>query len=351
MTTQFNKNQQLDNIFNGILEGMKEVKAKGLKLTLLSPSPAKNARTGTELKGVSQLYASILMQSKNYKENLWVTYNQAAELVGYSKKDGKLIWEGDSKAPKFLAGEKGVRFIFSRPPLFKSEERGRFFSYEKLSGKEQIKADKGELETLWKQGSAVYFNIEQIRAEIIKPIKGRTEKPFVINDKNKDFKLINPKIEDFISKAMKNMEINKLPYSSSEGAYYVPSKHGIHMPKINQFEDSQTYYSTFFHELGHATGHSSLLSRESLQGHGDERVYAYEEFVAEFTASILSQQFGLDTTVSHAEYLNIYIKAIEDEPRKILIDAFNEAKAAVKLMTDFVEKPVSTRIERQLLVS
>jgi antirestriction protein ArdC len=94
-----------------------------------------------------------------------------------------------------------------------------------------------------------------------------------------------------------------------------------------------------------------LLSRESLQGHGDERVYAYEEFVAEFTASILSQQFGLDTTVSHAEYLNIYIKAIEDEPRKILIDAFNEAKAAVKLMTDFVEKPVSTRIERQLLVS
>jgi antirestriction protein ArdC len=55
------------------------------------------------------------------------------------------------------------------------------------------------------------------------------------------------------------------------------------------FLSSEEYYSTLFHELGHATGHVSRLNRESLTkiaGFGTHE-YSKEELVAEMTAAFL----------------------------------------------------------------
>ncbi len=94
----------------------------------------------------------------------------------------------------------------------------------------------------------------------------------------------------------------------------------IHMPNIGYFTNEEAYYSTLFHELGHATGHHSRLARKSLlenrgmDATGDiaRKIYAEEELVAEMTASFLNARAGImeGETENSAAYLQSWINAL-----------------------------------------
>ena len=66
------------------------------------------------------------------------------------------------------------------------------------------------------------------------------------------------------------------------------------MPKPERFEARNGYYATVFHELTHATGHSSRLDRKldtkrAAFGSGD---YSREELVAEMGSAFLCGEAG-----------------------------------------------------------
>lgn len=94
----------------------------------------------------------------------------------------------------------------------------------------------------------------------------------------------------------------------------------VHMPNTGYFTSEEAYYSTLFHELGHATGHQSRLTRKSLLdnkgmdavGDSARKVYAEEELVAEMTASFLSARAGIveDEIENSAAYLQSWINAL-----------------------------------------
>ena len=70
------------------------------------------------------------------------------------------------------------------------------------------------------------------------------------------------------------------------------------MPARTAFDHIENYYSTFFHELAHSTGHPSRVGRdgiEQLNTFGSES-YSREELIAELSASMLAGITGISPT-------------------------------------------------------
>lgn len=116
------------------------------------------------------------------------------------------------------------------------------------------------------------------------------------------------------------------------GACYSPSEDKVRMPKPERFESGNGYYATLFHELTHATGHSSRLDRKldtkhAAFGSGD---YSKEELVAEMGAAFLNGQAGiLDSQVEQsASYIDGWLKTLRSDCRVVVMAAAQAQKAA-----------------------
>ena len=125
---------------------------------------------------------------------------------------------------------------------------------------------------------------------------------------------------------------NKPAFEQSDKAWYAPCRDVVGMPSIGLFRSSEEYYSTFFHELTHSTGHKSRLHRdgfESLQSFGSES-YSKEELVAEMGAAMLCGVAGIEnrTLENSAAYLKTWIERLKSDSRLIVIAASAAQKAA-----------------------
>ena len=114
-------------------------------------------------------------------------------------------------------------------------------------------------------------------------------------------------------------------------AYYRPSTDTVHMPDRSSFLGSTEYYSTLFHELGHSTGHSKRLDRDTLGGvHGfGDHSYSKEELVAEFTAAFLCGEAGIaaSTVENSAAYIGHWLTKLRND-KKMAIQAAGHAQRA-----------------------
>jgi antirestriction protein ArdC len=154
-------------------------------------------------------------------------------------------------------------------------------------------------------------------------------------------------------------EMPKRPYiqqSKQRKAYYSPGGDFVHMPYIGVFDKEQQYYSTFFHELVHSTGHESRLGRDFGGRFGDKK-YAFEELIAELGASYLCAESGIlyFTLKSNAAYLKSWSKKLREEMKadnKFFLKAAAKAQQASDFIlgdrsrgkkTEVVEAPKSMR--------
>lgn len=134
-------------------------------------------------------------------------------------------------------------------------------------------------------------------------------------------------------------DMPKRPYiqqSKQRRAYYSPGGDFVHMPYIGVFDKEQQYYSTFFHELVHSTGHESRLGREFGGRFGDKK-YAFEELIAELGASYLCAESGIlyFTLKSNAAYLKSWSKKLTEEI-KADNKFFLKAAAKAQQASDFI---------------
>ena len=119
---------------------------------------------------------------------------------------------------------------------------------------------------------------------------------------------------------------------TTEIACYSPSFDLVRVPELFRYEKAEEYYSTFFHELAHATGHESRLNREGVTGQhffGDA-VYSREELVAEMTAAFLCGYTGIEnaTIQNSAAYLHSWIRTLRGDRKLAIIAAAQAQKAA-----------------------
>jgi antirestriction protein ArdC len=113
-------------------------------------------------------------------------------------------------------------------------------------------------------------------------------------------------------------------------ACYVPSTDAVHMPRIDFFRDSESFYATLGHECCHWTRHPSRLDRDFGRKRFGDEGYAMEELVAELGSAFLSADLELTPEVreDHAAYIASWIKVLRDDKRAIFTAASHAQRAA-----------------------
>lgn len=120
---------------------------------------------------------------------------------------------------------------------------------------------------------------------------------------------------------------------SPDRAFYRAADDLVCVPHSSQFDSMDEYFSTFYHELVHSTGHASRLNRLGFMdsaafASGD---YSFEELVAEFGAAMLCAVSGVDNdavTVNQGAYLRGWLDALSGDT-SLAVRAASAAQKAV----------------------
>lgn len=233
----------------------------------------KNAVTKKPYRGAN----IFILWAQNYESEYWCTYKQAQELGGNVKKGEKstsvIFW-------KFVEVEKDGK-----------KERVPFLRYFSVFNYEQCK------------------DMPEIKIKHLKP-----HDPI-----------------DVAEKIILSMPDKPEIKFGKDHACYWPTLDRVDMPSIGQFTKPDHYYSTYFHELGHSTGHPKRLDRKQAFGHGfGSKSYSKEELVAEMTASFLCAVSGIEqkTIENSAAYLNGWISVLRENPKYLVQSASQAQRAA-----------------------
>ena len=243
--------------------------------------PPANLISGKEYRGIN----IFLLAFQGYGSRYWLTYRQALALGGNVKK-----------------GQRGTSVVFWKIGEYRKENN-----------------ETGETEDRKSLLLRYYtvFNVEQctgIEAPA-KPVESTTFHPI-----------------EHCEQVVANMP-NPPALSHNEGrAFYRPSTDSVSIPRPTLFNDPAEYYSTLFHELGHATGHASRLDRPGItESHffGD-RDYSKEELVAEMASAFLCGHCGIERTTldNSAAYIGGWLKKLRDDKRLVVTAAAQGQKAA-----------------------
>ena len=238
-----------------------------------------NFATKSSYNGFNILSLMFEAERNEYKSNYWLTFNQIKKLKAIVKK-----------------GEKSTAVFFFKPLKIQEEE-------EQENG-EMKKKEK----TVLLLKSYNVFNLDQTDIEI--------------DTKSPEFR---GEIEDFIS----NVGIEIL--NGSE-AYYSPVFDHVVVPRAEDFNTTDNYYSVLFHELSHASGHKSRLDRDLTGKFGDES-YAKEELIAELGSIFLCSHFNIESTIRHEAYLKSWLKAAKEDPKFL----WKSASEASKILEYFIK--------------
>lgn len=239
--------------------------------------PPRNLISDAPYRGINIL----LLASRGFTDPYWLTYKQAQGLGGNVRK-----------------GEKGTRIIY----------------YEFLKPKD---ADEDE------DGFPMLRTYHVFNAEQCEGI----DLPVVMDDWNEDLKVRSERAEQIIC-AMPN------PPKIVEGgsvACYQPPEDLVRIPKIRDFESSEAYYATMFHELAHSTGHINRLNRPGVTGaiRFGSCDYSREELVAELASAFCCAEVGIDNSIldNAASYIHGWLEALQGDP-KAVVAASSQAQRA-----------------------
>ena len=182
------------------------------------------------------------------------------------------------------------------------------------------KVTKDEKQAAKKVPNLRYYRV--FNAKDIEGIDFKYPEPTKLND-NERYK----KCDELVDSTGARIEHKK------DSAFYSPLRDYINMPEIGLFDNSDYYYATLFHELGHWTGAKNRLDRDLINGFGSAK-YSKEELVAEMTSAFLCAEKGIDNNdLAHnqAAYLKGWISKLKEDP-KLLITAASQAKKAFKFI-------------------
>lgn len=116
-----------------------------------------------------------------------------------------------------------------------------------------------------------------------------------------------------------------------EYAFYFLKNDIVTIPSPEQFNTKDLFFSTFFHELGHSTGHHTRLNRKLKAFEHDQQSYAREELIAELAASFLCARTGYTSEIqenNNTYYLQHWLKFMKEDS-KFIFNVCSQAQQAV----------------------
>lgn len=121
--------------------------------------------------------------------------------------------------------------------------------------------------------------------------------------------------------------------TETNNAYYSLAQDSVVIPARHQYQNSEEYYATAFHELAHSTGAEKRLNRLEKGTFASES-YSREELVAELASAFLMNICGLDSaaTFENSEaYIAGWLSALRNDKR-LVVSAASRAEKAVALI-------------------
>ncbi len=257
-----------------------------------------NGVSNVPYRGVNRFNLTMTAIINGYKDPRWCTFKQIID-------NG---W-------KLAKGTRGTQIEYWLPIL---EETNKPVTWQVINS---LKVD--DPNVLYRVVPQYYYVFNADR------ISGMPEREVVIN--------VDIKIEDIVPKISKNMGVEILNDSTS--AYYSPSNDKVHLPKVESFLSSYDYYATAMHELAHASGASTRLDRDLSSTFGTPS-YAFEELVAEMSATFMSEHLPYELPEEHLDnhkaYISSWAQNIKDDP-DYLINAIRKADECATYLEEKAE--------------
>jgi len=286
--------------------------------------------TGKLYRGSNVVTLWLAAMENGYTSKYWGTYNQMAERAGMVFDDKKKRWfsplleDGtvDPTPRGVRKGEKSTEIIkwliLDKPAL---DANGRPL-YRK-DGRPQMKK-------LFLPRIFHVFNADQCEF----PAGCKGVPTTVLAPEGEEFDPI-AEAEEIIHEYLHVREGHPSLRHGGDRAYYAPAKDHIQMPKRADFESAEGYYSTLFHETTHSTGATKRKNREGIRegtfGAFGDKVYSFEELVAELGAAFLCGLSGIEqqkTLDNSAAYIAHWLGKLRED-KNLIIRAASQAQAAV----------------------
>ncbi|POF88752.1 ArdC family protein [Pseudomonas putida] len=136
----------------------------------------------------------------------------------------------------------------------------------------------------------------------------------------------------------------RIEHRYGDDAFYLPIRDLIQLPTKAQFVDVGSYYATALHELTHWSGHHGRLNREGITGgHAfGSAEYAFEELVAEMGAAFLCALTGTQGELRHEEYLASWLKILKEDKRAIFRASGDAREASEYLLALHLDQASET---------
>ena len=185
--------------------------------------------------------------------------------------------------------------------------------------------------------NVVQTNLKEVRPELWEKLEQEYSMPKV--DRSEAFEPVDRMITD-------NRWICPIKPMYGDSAYYSISKNEIVVPEKGQFKDGESFYSNLFHEMGHSTGAENQLDRLKPTTFGSAE-YAREELVAELTATLTAQRYGMSKHLKDdtAAYLKAWLDSLKESPqyiKTVLLDV----KKASSMLTQRIDQ-IALEIEEE----
>ena len=295
--------------------------------------------SGREYNGMNTLMLMMHCEKNGYKLPVFCTFDRVAGLNFTKDKQGKrqqVKGNGGEALPQvsILKGEKSFPVFITTFTVVNKEtkERVNYDDYRQMSEDLRQQYNVYPKLQVYNVFNISQTNLQEARPELYKKVEESCgqSKPMEMGD---DFSF--PPVDKMIKEDGWICPIKPL---FGDSAYYSISKNEIVIPEKRQFKDGESFYSNLFHEMTHSTGAEGQLNRIKPTSFGSEE-YAREELVAELTAALTAQRYGMTKHLKgdSAAYLKSWLNSLKESPQFIKTTLMDVKKAS-SMLTQHIDK-------------
>lgn len=283
---------------------------------------------GREYNGMNAFMLLLHCEKEGYKIPRFCTFDRIQLFNKASKKD-----EEQKPRVSVLKGEHSFPVMLTTFTVVNKEtkEHIKWEDYKQLSQEEREKYNVYPKLQTYHVFNVAQTNLKEVRPEFWEKLEQEYSMPKVEKDEQFAFEPVDRMIAD-------NRWICPIKPMFGDSAYFSISKNEIVMPEKRQFKDGESFYSNLFHEMGHSTGAEGQLDRIKPATFGSAE-YAREELVAELTAALTAQRYGMTKHLKgdSAAYLKSWLDSLKESPQFIKTTLL-DVKKATSMLTQHIDK-------------
>ena len=283
---------------------------------------------GREYNGMNAMMLLLHCEKEGYKIPRFCTFDRIQLFNKTGKKD-----EEQKPRVSVLKGEHSFPVMLTTFTVVNKEtkEHIKWEDYKMLSQEEREKYNVYPKLQTYHVFNVAQTNLKEVRPEFWEKLEQEYSMPKVEKDEQYAFEPVDRMIAD-------NRWICPIKPMFGDSAYFSISKNEIVMPEKRQFKDGESFYSNLFHEMGHSTGAEGQLDRIKPATFGSAE-YAREELVAELTAALTAQRYGMTKHLKgdSAAYLKSWLDSLKESPQFIKTTLL-DVKKATSMLTQHIDK-------------